>query len=196
MNQENWILKEKDLFPPLKSWLKNNGYKVYAEVLNKDVIAKKDDEFVGFELKMSCSKKGIQQAYNSMIFCGKAYIVISSKPKSQSVVECKKRGIGIIRINNILEILLEAKLFGHRRAIDFYLNQLDFDKMEEGEISGRPNMKGEGPAQELLKDIKIYLKLHPKATWKEIYNNVQNHYSNYKSLANSMRSWQGFKIVR
>ena len=194
MKQEDWKLKEKELYPPLKEWLNKQGYKAYTEVLNMDVVAKRDNEFIGFELKMACSKTVIHQAYRTMTLCGRAYIVTPVKPRIGSIDECKKRGIGIMRITDSIDILLKAESWEHR-LIYYYFKIGDFEKMEEGQISGTPNMKGEGIAQGVLKDIQEYLKINPKATWKEIYNNVPNHYSNYKSLSNSMRSWQGFTLT-
>jgi hypothetical protein len=193
MKQEDWILKERELYPPLKEWLNGQGYKAYTEILNMDVVAKKDNEFIGFELKMSCSKTVIHQAYRTMTLCGKAYIVTPVIPRINSFDECKKRGIGIMRITDNIDILLEAGQWEHR-LIYYYFKIGDFEQMQEGQISGTPNMKGEGPAQCLLKEIQKYLELNPKAGWEQIYNNVPNHYSNYRSLANSMRSWQGFTL--
>ncbi len=34
-------IKRKELYPPLKEWLNGQGYKVYTEILNMDVVAKK-----------------------------------------------------------------------------------------------------------------------------------------------------------
>lgn len=194
MKQEDWNLKEKELYPPLKVWLNNQGYKAFTEVLNMDVLAKKDENYIGFELKMSCSKTVIKQAYRAMTLCGKAYVVTPVVPRQKGIDECKKYGVGIIRVNGCIEILLEAKTWQYGKLIEHYLKPEHFAQMTEGSISGTPNMKGEGPAQCLLQEIKRYLELHPKARWEEIYNNIPNHYSNYKSLANSMRSWQKFTL--
>ena len=193
MKQEDWVLKEKELFPPLKEWLNNQGFKVYTEVSNMDVVARKDNDYIGFELKMSCSKTVIHQAYRTKTICGKAYVVTPVMPRKESFAQCQKYGVGIIRINGSIEILSEAQAWDHR-LIEHYLKPEHWEQMTEGDISGTPNLKGEGPAQCLLKDIKKYLELNPKAGWEQIYNNVPNHYSNFRSLANSMRSWQGFSL--
>ena len=158
-----------------------------------DVVAKKDDEYIGFELKMSCSKTVIHQAYRTKTICGKAYVVTPVTPRESSFEKCKKYGVGIIRINGSIDILLEAEQWSNR-LIEHYLKPEHWEVMTEGNISGTPNLKGEGPAQCLLKEIQKYLELNPKAGWEEIYNNVPNHYSNFRSLANSMRSWQGFTL--
>lgn len=45
------MLKETDLYPPLKSWLEDNGYTVRAEVGGCDVAATRDGELVLVEMK-------------------------------------------------------------------------------------------------------------------------------------------------
>ena len=193
MEQKDWILKEKELYPPLKEWLNNRGYKAYTEVINMDVVDKRGDEYIGFELKMSCSKTVIHQAYRTKTICGKAYVVTPVMPRKEGFAQCQKYGVGIIRINGSIEILLEAQEWEHR-LIEHYLKPEHWEQMTEGDVSGIPNLKGEGPAQCLVKEILKYLETNPKAGWKEIYKNVPNHYSNYKSLANSMRIWQRFTL--
>ena len=44
-------IKEADLYPPLKSWLEANGYRVHAEVNGCDVAAERDGELVLIEMK-------------------------------------------------------------------------------------------------------------------------------------------------
>lgn len=45
------LLKESDLYPPLKAWLESNGYEVHGEVLNCDLAARRGGELVLIELK-------------------------------------------------------------------------------------------------------------------------------------------------
>lgn len=45
------MIKEADLYPPLKTWLEANGYQVHAEVNDCDVVAQKNDELVVVEMK-------------------------------------------------------------------------------------------------------------------------------------------------
>jgi cysteine synthase len=47
--------------------------------------------------------------------------------------------------------------------------------------------KGEGPAIECSRAVDQYRKAHPGASWLEIFENVPNHYSHHRSLAQAMK---------
>jgi len=76
-------IERKRVIPSLRDWLKKDGYKVYSEIYNCDVVAVKDNIFIGFELKMSCSDKVIHQAYCHIIYFGQCYVVIPTNPEKK-----------------------------------------------------------------------------------------------------------------
>jgi len=187
-------MKEKDLFPPLKKWLNKQGFRVYSEIPTLghsiDVVAEKENLQYAYELKLSLTKKVLYQAISGRLYCNRSYIVISTTPRKENYNRCIQQGYGIIRIkNNITEILLESEDF-----VPFGNRRFDFTDWEEGTTSGNPMLKGIGPACSVLDDIKEYLKLNPKATWKELYHNIQNHYSSPQSMASALNSWKGFTL--
>ncbi|GAG36697.1 unnamed protein product, partial [marine sediment metagenome] len=56
--------------------------------------------------------------------------------------------------------------------------------------AGKPNRKGVGPAQECWRNIIKYRAEHPKATWRELFQKIPNHYSNHKNMYSAMRMLQ------
>lgn len=74
-------IMEKDLFEPINSYLLAQGYSVYSEVKNCDVIAKKNDEIIIIELKKNFNLKLITQAINRQKITDSVYVAIP-KPKS------------------------------------------------------------------------------------------------------------------
>lgn len=179
------ILRECKLYDPVKLLFESMGYSVYAEIpilfSCVDIGALKDNIIVAIEMKMSLTKKVIDQAYTHNIFADYTYIVVPTNPRSTE--ECIKRSIGIIQVkNDKASIIVKAK-----KINKFYANYRKiFIKrclQSNIEIAGLPVLKGQGPRIECRKRIKEYLKINPKATWKQIYNNIPNHYSNYKSMA-------------
>ncbi len=188
-------MKEKDLFPPLKKWFNSRGYKVYSEVPNMgnsiDVVADNGHAQIACEMKTALTKKVVNQANYGKIRTGIAYVVIPTIPRTKNIHYCRDRGIGILQIlDNKCFILLEPKK-EKPFPEDF---RFDFTGWSEGTESGNPCLKGEGITYAILEEIQKYLKLHSKATWKEIYNNVTNHYSSHNSMANSMRKWRNFTL--
>jgi len=187
------ILREVELYEPLRQWLKTQGFRVLCEVCNIDIIAIRGDEFWAIEMKMSLTKKVIRQAYSAKLRVDKAFVAIPTNPKSFNIEICRKSGIGIIRINNgICEMLLDGTSERYWAGYDKWRKIIS--NFEEGGVAGKPCLKGEGVTHDCLRRIKEYLEIHPEAKWKEIYENVGTHYSSPQSLAGSMRTWLGFYL--
>jgi len=191
-------LKEQKLFEPLRNYFKNRGYKVFTEVCNPvagtcliDVVCQNDNEVIAIEMKMSLSKTVIHQAYRTNLVADKTYVAIPTNPRKENYLRCQANGIGIIRVNSSVEILLEAKKNDIYEA--FYLAER-LKLYDEGVEAGLPNQKGIGVTYDLCEQINEYQKEHPKAGWKEIYKNIPNHYSSYKSMASSLYHWRGFTL--
>jgi len=186
------MLKESNLFPPLKKWLNNRGYKVYSEVCigytPTDVVAELDDIQIGFEMKMNCSRHVIYQATKSKTYLNAAYVVIPTNPKKDKIELCERIGLGIIQVKGetVTEIL--------KPKFDTAFQKINFTNWTEGETAGNPCLKGIGPQQQCIAAIKEYLKLNPGAKWPELYKNIPNHYASYQSMQNSMRIWRGFRL--
>ncbi len=70
------ILKETDLFDPLKHWLEYNGYTVRGEVRGCDVIAMKDDEVIAIELKLRLNLELIIQATKRQRVAEAVYVAV------------------------------------------------------------------------------------------------------------------------
>lgn len=204
------VLREKDLFPPLKKHFKEQGYSVFAEVpcfyRGVDFVAAKESDHVAVEMKMSFSWEVIRQAHGNVISFGKSYIAFPvkkhflvhdanfwelDKKKQDKVDHCMKRGIGILQVlphGTIFEAL-EARYEKPYRIFDFS----QFKESDEDE-AGLPCQKGVSAGYYELEAIKAYVTKNPNAKWKEIFENVQNHYSSHTSMAGSMKSWRGFSL--
>lgn len=202
--------KEKDLFLPLKTMFKSKGYSVFAEVpvnyRGVDFVAVDGDDHIAVEMKLSFNYDVIRQASYSVGIFNKAYVAFPVKkpflvhdehywnltPKQQYKVDwCNKVGIGILQVlrcGTIFEAL-EAKECERRRIFDF-----QHYRESEDDEAGLPFQKGVSSAARELVGVMEYVKLHPEADWKEIYNNVQNHYSSHTSMSGSMGQWRGFNL--
>ncbi len=104
---------------------------------------------------------------------------------------CRSNGIGILQVlpyGNIF-YALENKYKEPWRVFDF--SQYNEDENDE---AGLPYQKGVSAGYMELKAIKEYVKDNPDADWKDIFKNVQNHYSSPQSLAGSMKQWRGFSL--
>lgn len=201
-------MKEKDLFPPLKKSFKELGYTVYAEVpyfyRGIDFVAVKGEDHIAVEMKMSFSHKVISQANLNSGGFGKNYVAFPVKKpilynddlwKREKLLEkfelCRKMGIGIYQVlpSGIIFEAMEARYKKPYRIFDF--SQYEENDNDE---AGIPCQKGVSMGYMELKAIKAYVQENPNASWREIYENVQNHYSSPSSLSGSMSQWRGFTL--
>lgn len=200
-------MKEKDLFPPLKKYFKELGYTVYAEVpcfyRGVDFVAVKGDDHIAVEMKLGFTKKVIQQAHGNLISFARSYVaypvkqarLFNEKTDERSMARfnrCAERGIGILQVlpRGTIFTALEAAIQKPYRIFDFS----QYTENDDDE-AGLPYQKGVSAGYKELEAIKAYVLKHPKAKWRKIYENVQNHYSSYSSLAASMRCWRGFDLT-
>lgn len=179
-------LREKELFPPIKAWLESAGFTVYTEVplwgSNVDVVGERDDLQIAIELKMSLSRKVIHQAMRSKACTPCCYCAVPTKPRQDGLDAAKRQGVGVLRVKEgKVELVLAPWSDGWRRRRKFRTGNL-----APGEEAGKPNLKGEGPGQEVLRLVNEYREKNPKATWKEMYANVPNHYASYRSMQTSV----------
>lgn len=104
-------------------WLKGNGYEyTWGVKLGKrepDIIAFNDNEVISFEIKKYVTE--LSNAIGQCIFylheSNRAYIALKSKEikkvTRQQLDTLRKQGIGLIKINKNVRILLEAKFFAY-----------------------------------------------------------------------------------
>ena len=177
-------LPESKLFAPVKAWLTAQGFVVFAEAWGHDIVAIRGDEIVTVELKMSFSRRLWQQ-------CGSAS-PMSDRVYAASPTVCRKppecyRDIGILRVTDETVVIVREPVGKpwkpmHDRAVQALRNRVP----DETVVGGVPVLAGEGPRQRCRKRCAEYVRAHPKATWKDLYEHVDNHYAHHRSMAGAL----------
>ena len=193
-------MKETELAEPVAQLLKQYGYTVYSEAplgfgSNRviDIIGLSANKVIAVELKLSLTKQVIRQAYHCGLIANKVYVAVATNPRKLSFAKCKRRGIGIISVKNSkAEIVLAAPNSTVSSPVKTVFRQR-LEPIEPGVYAGKPNQKGVGPAHDCFARIKDYLSAYPKATWKEIYNNVESQYSSVGSMQLVMNNRFNFR---
>jgi hypothetical protein len=189
-------LKEAQLFAPIKAYYKKIGFTVYAEVPNKyrnvDVVCVKGGLQIAIEMKTTLNKDVVYQAWLNKQYFHRSYVATPNIPNFNLrwMQEPWLQAIGILQVKG-------DEIITHQEAaIQTPLKIYDFTVFEErvDDTAGVPWNKGKSDAKVVLLRIKHYLKAHPQAKWKEIFENIQNHYANQYSLKNSMYKFQGFDL--
>lgn len=187
--------KEIKLSDPVSDYFTDLGYDVYAEMPIPtsarccDLIALKDEIIIAIELKTSLSMQVIRQAYSINIYVDYAYVAIGTNPKQKSIDACKRYGIGVIKIKNgKISVIHKPEYKKPWRPVRKMLLER-LSKYEPGGIAGYPFQKGIGPAIECHRLVAEYKEANPKATWKEIFEKVPNHYASSASMASSLNKF-------
>ena len=185
---------ENSIFRVVGLRLKSEGWKVVSELpFHSSAVdggALKGDEFILIEAKMVLSKKLLHQLSLAQLGSERVLAVIGTMPAARNTGMgwCANQGIGVWLVENekVIELLPIKKnpsiIYKHYRdRLAGYCRE-----WEESIDGGRPQEKGVGPAIECLKRVTEYRKANPDAAWKEVFRDVPNHYSSFRSMAQSL----------
>lgn len=198
--------REAEMSDPIRKWLEDQGYTVYTEIplygRSIDMIGRKDNDLIVIEMAQCLTTRVRRQCLSPRLVTWKVFCAIRTNPRYSGIAWCRKMGIGILRVGLKTN---HNKVWIHispRKERDLVTNhQLSsimkvLDIMEPGGIGGLPNLDGCGPAQYVRKKVIKYRESYPKATWKEIYKEVPNHYASYQSMQGAMRTLEEYLSLK
>lgn len=126
-----YLLKEKkkilevDLYKPIQSVFVKDGYEVYGEVKDCDIVAVKDGELVVIELKLTLNVELLVQATKRQRLTENVYIAIP-KPKYKLR---SKRWTDICHLLKRLELgLIVVSFSGNRKKTEILFHPTPFDR--------------------------------------------------------------------
>jgi len=196
-------MKESELSNIVSDWFKSRGYEIYTEVpygkysyKRIDIVAKNENVVIPVELKISLNEAVFYQSLINQNISPWCYSAVSKNPQKKSLRRHIEHGIGVMLIkDNKVSVLLEPS--GKDVKLNYSRTELlgRLENMEQGGIAGMPNQKGVGPAQTVGKAVREYLLLNPSASWKELYANVNNHYSCPSSMCTALKFRCNFSMT-
>jgi hypothetical protein len=120
---------ETDLFPPLETFLKKNGYTVHAEVVLCDISAIKNDELLVVEIKTRFNLEVILQAVRRQEAADSVYIAVPvgdarRYPRKWKDIRaiCRRLGLGVLFVHfphegfSTVEVALQAENIKEKRS--------------------------------------------------------------------------------
>ncbi|XMB72070.1 DUF2161 family putative PD-(D/E)XK-type phosphodiesterase [Mycoplasmatota bacterium WC30] len=188
---------EKDMFKPIKEYLNGLGYDVKAEVLNVDIMAKKDDIVLIVEMKKSLSMKLLYQGCNRQRLYDNVYLaifnpgykIIRSKNFREKLHLLHRLRLGLIVVDvekNKVEVLLDPKEYAFRQnSKKKKLLMKEFDERKTSvNIGGSTGVKIITVYREQAIEIAMTLKSGPLSTKEiiELTNNKKATHILYKNF--------------
>jgi len=148
------LLKESDLFLPLKKYLEAQGYEVRSELASCDLLAFKGEELLAVELKTAFSLALVYQGLERKERCDSVYLAIPLKdgrrspPNFSSMQKlCRSLGLGLILLRFLkrstrVEVVLhpgEYKARQNKRGRQHILKEIEgrYAELTLGGISSR-----------------------------------------------------------
>ncbi|PFP30597.1 hypothetical protein COJ96_05140 [Bacillus sp. AFS073361] len=140
--KETKKLQEVDLYKPIQTYFVREGYEVYGEVKDCDIVAVKDEEIVVVELKLTLSVDLLVQAAKRQRITDKVYVAIpkpkqrlNSKKWAEKCNLIRKLELGLIVVSSPgkrgkAEIIFDPSPFKYRK------NKLRLESIIK-EINGR-----------------------------------------------------------
>lgn len=185
--------REAEMSAPLIEYWSGRGYTVYCEVPffenSIDMVAISDERVVVIEMKMSFTKHLLKQIESSGYHTHAAYGAVSSNPRASSIAAVRKCGFGLLRVyNSSVEMICEsvAKELPREWILDHI--RANAELQEPGGVAGLPNLKGEGPARAVAREVIEYRSHHPNATWLDLFETIPNHYASMQSMRCALTS--------
>ncbi len=193
-------LREVKLSKPISDWLRNRGFRVYTEVplyaSAVDIVGAclQTSTVVTVELKVSFTRYLLTQAASTRTRSHESWACTFSKPKQATIDRARIYGIGLLRVvdDKVIVVLPAEHNFIRPVSIEKLMSRLK--RMAEGGVGGKPNLKGEGPAQDVARAVKAYIKDNNPANWLEVFENVPNHYAHKQSFQGVMNRVFGITL--
>ena len=186
---------ETELSQPACEWLVSIGFEAYTEVPGMgtwtDIVGLHEatDVMLSIELKTSLTRQVIIQASRNQPCYHLSYVCVGTRPRALSVHRCRRYGIGVLGVYDGKAVVLQDAIMKRKPWMPQLISSLSYLlNMEPGGVAGNPNLKGVGPAQTCYGLVTEFRAKHPKATWRQIYEAVPNHYCSHNSMSGAMKT--------
>jgi hypothetical protein len=118
-------LQEVDLYKPIQKVFSHEGYDVYGEVKDCDIVALKEDELVIIELKLTLSVDLLIQAAKRQRLTNQVYIAI---PKPKNRMNSKQWADKLHLIKRLELGLIVVSFPGNRSKADILIHPAPFNR--------------------------------------------------------------------
>ena len=193
------IMKETELAQDIITYF--DKFDLYFEIWDVDIIAKSGNIITGVETKTTLNFKVIEQAFRNKSYCHYSYIAVPfAKNRSFQYQICKDYGIGILEATysefngKLCDIRERVKPKLNRMAVTKNLPLTDESKKSIPGASGKAGTTITA-FKITVQNMEYYIARHPGCTFKELFNNIDHHYSSFSSARGSIYEWMRRGII-
>jgi hypothetical protein len=204
------IKKETDLFEPVRSWLEDKGYEVFAEVkfygVRADVVGRCGPAMVNVELKKQLSFDLLEQAFHRRKYFNYTYIAIPKQKSISSFVRTllDRERIGLLQVDENGRVSTSGIARFNRIPDPKRINWSAFLREEmKANVGGDNGSHIHTPYKLMMGSVKGYLDRmrssdekqgHPDPGWvsiERILDVCETHYANPKpSLSQALLKYE------
>jgi len=198
-------MRESSLFPIIKAWLEAAGYavmaeipKVYADPGMIDVVGWQEGRApVIVELKTGFTCKLASQARTGTLCTPFVYAAAPTRPSVEFLAWAHRFGFGVLRVGESVEVVQKPRInqFNpmrrsryHKKFASRCREYVATGVHLDGTVGGEPCRPGCGPAQTIAALVAEYRKIYPNACWRELFQEIPNHYHDHNSMRGALRS--------
>lgn len=181
------ITREVDMFPIVREWLVGRGFEARAELAVRsapvDVVAFDESTIIACEMKLSWKwSLNSKLNYDCAYWADEVWFCCADKPQSKTLAMLSDSAIGVFSCRR--GVIQHA----HPRPARIMprLRERALDKLRRAPtdlIGGAPTTKGQGPRQLCEQRIREYMRQHPQAKSREVFESVANHYATFSSFS-------------
>lgn len=117
------MVKEADLYPPVKAYLQRQGYDVKGEVGAADVVGRRGDDLVIVELKTGFSLALFHQGVDRLAVTDHVYLAVPAGGKTKAlkanVKLARRAGLGVLTVrlrDGLVEVLADPGPYAARQS--------------------------------------------------------------------------------
>ncbi len=171
----------------------NDGYEIFCEVFNVDIIATCKPIMISIEVKTSLNVKVVEQAYRNLNIYHYSYIAVP-KPKQMNFLEkvCLDYGIGIIiydEKSDFVYIKTKPKLNRHVKYVEI-------DPIYKNFTAGAKSGMTMTLFKLTIENIVRYLERNGDTKLNKLLSQDHYHYSNIGSAKSSLIKWCNNGLIK
>lgn len=186
-------MKETEIAQDVVNYL--SDYDLYFEVYDVDIIAKLGNILTAIEVKINLNFKVIEQAYRNKTMHHYSYIAVPyARDRQFAYGICRDYGIGVLEVKycpirgkfQYVHETVRPKL--NRKAFTKHIKLTQEDKKSVPGASGSDGTTRTS-FKITLEEMERYIKRHQGCTFKELFDNIDHHYSGFTSARGSTYQW-------